>query len=95
MLFVFGFLLQIEFTFAKHKEKLWKSYGTYTSSLETDSSRRIYREYKLISNRKLCQVVHLLILRSDNYLEAVPPGRHVEVKMNIQGEIYSNTKLSA
>lgn len=78
--------LQIEFSFTKSTGKLWNSYGSRSVVRETKSIERIYREYKIVSNTVLCEGVHLLVVRAEDYMEIVPVGRHVEVKMKVMGK---------
>ena len=76
----------MNFSFTKKTGSLWKSYGTESTEYEVKSKERLYREYEVVSNSSLCKVVNLIVLRAKDYLEVIPIGRHLEVKMNVQGK---------
>lgn len=79
-------MLQVDFTFTKKIKDIWKSQGNHTLSRESITNKRTYREYKVLSNTLLCKLVNLLVLRATDFLELIPIGRHIEVKMNIMGK---------
>lgn len=56
------------------------------SLCELVANKRTYKEYKVLSNTPLGRLVHLLVLRAKDFLELIPIGRHVEVKMNVMGK---------
>lgn len=76
------------FTFTKRKVELWKSYGTQTVLRETNMDNRMYTEYEVLANIPLSKLVHLLVVRAKDFLQIIPIGRHVEVKMNVMGEYH-------
>ncbi|XP_043274618.1 cytochrome b5 reductase 4 isoform X2 [Venturia canescens] len=76
---------EIEFSFTKCTGKLWNSFGSRSVVRETKSIERVYKEYKVISNTELCEGVRLLVVRAEDYMEIVPVGRHVEVKLKVMG----------
>ncbi|KMQ94077.1 cytochrome b5 reductase 4 [Lasius niger] len=78
-------IMQVDFTFTKKIKDIWKSQGNHTLSRESITNKRTYREYKVLSNTLLCKLVNLLVLRATDFLELIPIGRHIEVKMNIMG----------
>jgi len=49
------------------------------------TDKRTYKEYEVLSNTPLCKLVNLLVLRTKDFLEVIPIGRHIEVKMNVMG----------
>jgi hypothetical protein len=49
------------------------------------TDKRTYKEYEVLSNTPLCKLVNLLVLRAKDFLEIIPIGRHIEVKMNVMG----------
>ncbi|KYN07523.1 Cytochrome b5 reductase 4 [Cyphomyrmex costatus] len=77
--------MQVDFTFTKKLKDIWKSQGNHTLSQESITNKRTYREYEIVSNTPLCNLVHFLVLRAKDFLEIIPVGRHIEVKMNIMG----------
>ncbi|KYN30574.1 Cytochrome b5 reductase 4 [Trachymyrmex septentrionalis] len=77
--------MQVDFTFTKKLKDIWKSQGNHTLSQESFTNKRTYKEYEVLSNTPLCKLIHLLVLRAKNFLEIIPVGRHIEVKMNIMG----------
>lgn len=79
--------MQIEFCFKKQDKKLWNSYGSRVVGTEKKEIGRIYRDWKVVSNKTLSESVNFLVLKADQYMEIVPVGRHVEVKMNVSGKI--------
>lgn len=79
-------MLQVDFTFTKKLKGIWKSQGNHTLSRESITNKRTYREYEVLSNTPLCKLVNLLVLRAKDFLELIPVGRHIEVKMNIMGK---------
>ncbi|XP_012247295.1 cytochrome b5 reductase 4 isoform X2 [Bombus impatiens] len=76
---------EMTFTFTKRKVELWKSYGTQTVLRETNMDNRMYTEYEVLANILLSKLVHLLVVRAKDFLQIIPIGRHVEVKMNVMG----------
>ncbi|XP_029176310.1 cytochrome b5 reductase 4 isoform X1 [Nylanderia fulva] len=78
-------IMQVDFTFTKKIKDIWKSQGNHTLSRESITNKRTYKEYKVLSNTLLCKLVNLLVLRATDFLELIPIGRHIEVKMNIMG----------
>lgn len=76
-------IMQVDFTFTKKIKDIWKSQGNHTLSRESITSKRTYKEYKVLSNTPLCKLVNLLVLRATDFLELIPIGRYVEVKMNV------------
>lgn len=79
-------MLQIDFTFTKKIKDIWKSQGNHTLSRESITNKRTYKEYKVLSNIPLCNLVNLLVLRATDFLELIPIGRYIEVKMNVMGK---------
>jgi len=79
-------MLQIDFTFTKKIKDIWKSQGNHTLSRESITNKRTYKEYKVLSNTPLCNLVNLLVLRATDFLELIPIGRYIEVKMNVMGK---------
>lgn len=79
-------MLQVDFTFTKKLKDIWKSQGNHTLSQESITNKRTYREYEVLSNTPLCKLVHFLVLRAKDFLEVIPVGKHIEVKMNIMGK---------
>lgn len=82
-------MLQVDFTFTKRIQNIWKSQGKLlqnTSSRGSVANKRTYKEYEVLSNTSICRLVNLLVLRAKDSLELIPIGRHVEVKMNIMGK---------
>jgi len=79
-------MLQVDFTFIKKLKDIWKSQGNHTLSQESVTNKRTYREYEVLSNTSLCKLVNLLVLRAKDFLELIPIGRHIEVKMNVMGK---------
>jgi len=79
-------MLQVDFTFIKKLKDIWKSQGSHTLSQESVTNKRTYREYEVLSNTSLCKLVNLLVLRAKDFLELIPIGRHIEVKMNVMGK---------
>ncbi|KAH0954678.1 hypothetical protein HN011_005271 [Eciton burchellii] len=77
--------MQVDFTFTKQIKDIWKIQGTHTSSRESMTDKRTYKEYEVLSNTPLCKLVNLLVLRAKDFLEIIPIGRHIEVKMNVMG----------
>ncbi|XP_033227137.1 cytochrome b5 reductase 4 isoform X2 [Belonocnema kinseyi] len=75
----------VDFIFKKKIGSLWKSFGTRSTEYETKNKERSYKQYEVVSNTSLCKVVHLMVLRARDYLELVPIGRHLEVKLNVLG----------
>lgn len=79
--------LQVEIVFKKKNRGIWKKYGSFSESRDkAESTKRTYNEYEVLENTPLCKVVHLLVLRADNYMQIVPPGRHVEAKLKVLGK---------
>ncbi|XP_072744852.1 cytochrome b5 reductase 4 isoform X2 [Anoplolepis gracilipes] len=78
-------IMQVDFTFIKKIKDIWKSQGDHTLSRESITNKRTYREYEVLSNTPLCKLVNLLVLRATHFLELIPIGRHIEVKMNVMG----------
>ncbi|XP_050472230.1 cytochrome b5 reductase 4 isoform X3 [Bombus huntii] len=76
---------EMTFTFAKRRIGLWKSYGNQTILRETNMDDRMYTEYEVLTNKPLSKLVHLLVVRAKDFLQVIPIGRHVEVKMNVMG----------
>jgi len=72
--------------FIKKLKDIWKSQGNHTLLQESVTNKRTYREYEVLSNTSLCKLVNLLVLRAKDFLELIPIGRHIEVKMNIMGK---------
>lgn len=79
-------MLQVDFTFTKKIKDIWKSQGNHTLLRESITNKRTYKEYKVLSNTPLCKIVNLLVLRATDFLELIPIGRHIEVKMNVMGK---------
>lgn len=79
--------MEIEFSFAKLNKKLWSSYGSRIIVNETKCIERNYREWEVINNISLNETVNLLVLRSKDFMEILPVGRHIEAKMNIMGNL--------
>lgn len=79
-------MLQVDFTLTKKIKNIWKSQGNHTLSRESITNKRTYKEYKVLSNTPLCTLVNLLVLRATDFLELIPIGRHIEVKMNVMGK---------
>lgn len=79
-------MLQIDFTFTKKIKDIWKSQGNHTLSRESITNKRTYKEYKVLSNTPLCKLVNLLVLHATDFLELIPIGRYIEVKMNVMGK---------
>lgn len=77
--------MQVDFTLTKKIKNIWKSQGNHTLSRESITNKRTYKEYKVLSNTPLCTLVNLLVLRATDFLELIPIGRHIEVKMNVMG----------
>ncbi|XP_011695461.1 PREDICTED: cytochrome b5 reductase 4 isoform X3 [Wasmannia auropunctata] len=77
--------MQVDFTFTKKLKDIWKSQGNHTLLQESSTNKRTYTEYEVLSNTPLCKLVNLLVLRAKDFLELIPVGRHIEVKMNIMG----------
>ncbi|XP_011339263.1 cytochrome b5 reductase 4 isoform X2 [Ooceraea biroi] len=77
--------MQVDFTFVKKIKDIWKSQGNHASSRESVISKRTYKEYEVLSNTPLCKLVHLLVVRAKDFVELIPIGRHIEVKMNVMG----------
>lgn len=77
--------MEVEFLFTKIERKLWNSYGSRTIGIEMKNYERFYRDWQVISNTSLCENVHILVLKADNYMEIIPVGRHVSIKMTIEG----------
>ncbi|XP_025988239.1 cytochrome b5 reductase 4 isoform X2 [Solenopsis invicta] len=77
--------MQVDFTFTKKFKDIWKSQGNHTLSRESITNKRTYKEYEVLSNTPLCKLVNLLVLRAKDFLELIPIGRHIEVKMNVMG----------
>ncbi|TGZ49629.1 cytochrome b5 reductase 4 isoform X1 [Temnothorax longispinosus] len=77
--------MQVDFTFTKRLKDIWKSQGNHTLSRESITNKRTYKEYEVLSNTPLCKLVNLLVLRAKDFLELIPVGRHIEVKMNVMG----------
>lgn len=75
--------MQVDFTFMKKLKDIWKSQGNHTLSRESITNKRTYKEYEVLSNTPLCKLVNLLVLRAKDFLELIPVGRHIEVKMNV------------
>ncbi|XP_070156131.1 cytochrome b5 reductase 4 isoform X2 [Polyergus mexicanus] len=78
-------IMQIDFTFTKKIKDIWKSQGNHTLLQESITNKRTYREYKVLSNTPLCKLVNFLVLRATDFLEVIPIGRYIEVKMNVMG----------
>ncbi|KAL6448132.1 hypothetical protein ACFW04_000269 [Cataglyphis niger] len=78
-------IMQVDFTFTKKIKDIWKSQGNHTLSRESCTNKRTYREYKVLSNTPLSKLVNLLVLCATDFLELIPIGRYVEVKMNVMG----------
>lgn len=78
--------MQVDFTFTKKIKNIWKSQGNHTLLRESITNKRTYKEYEVLSNTSLCKLVNLLVLRAEDFLELIPIGRHIEVKMNIMGK---------
>lgn len=78
--------MQIDFTFMKKLKDIWKSQGIHTLLRESTTNKRTYKEYEVLSNTPLCKLVNLLVLRAKDFLELIPVGRHIEVKMNVMGK---------
>lgn len=79
-------MLQVDFTFIKRVKDIWKFQGNHTLLRESSTNKRTYKEYEVLSNTPLCKLVNLLVLRAKDFLELIPVGRHIEVKMNIMGK---------
>ncbi|XP_011631411.1 cytochrome b5 reductase 4 isoform X2 [Pogonomyrmex barbatus] len=77
--------MQVDFTFTKKIKNIWKSQGSHTLLRESITNKRTYKEYEVLSNTSLCKLVNLLVLRTKDFLELIPAGRHVEVKMDVMG----------
>ena len=81
------FKLQIELNFKKKNRGIWKTYGTHKVSKEKLTvEKRHYTEYEVIENTKLCKYVHFMVLKAKDYMQIIPPGRHIEVKMDVMGK---------
>lgn len=78
--------IQVEFTFIKRDRTLWSNFGTQTVSREPNDNIPCYREYEVVSNEPLSNQVRMLILRSKDFAQVIPPGKHVKVKLNNLGE---------
>lgn len=76
---------EIQLLFKKRNKKIWTNYGSYMLNLEKLSEKREYNEFQVIKNINLNKLVHSLILRAQNFIQMVPPGKHLEVKGNIEG----------
>ncbi|XP_008547725.1 cytochrome b5 reductase 4 [Microplitis demolitor] len=74
---------EISFCFSKIIGGLWKSYGSRVTVSNTKRFEKDYRSWEVVSNTVLCEAVHLLVLKSNNYMEIMVTGRHVEAKMNV------------
>nr|XP_012235216.1 PREDICTED: cytochrome b5 reductase 4 isoform X1 [Linepithema humile]XP_012235225.1 PREDICTED: cytochrome b5 reductase 4 isoform X1 [Linepithema humile] len=77
--------MQVDFTLTKKLKNIWKSQGNHTISRDTITNKRTYKEYEVLSNSSLCKLVNLLVLRAKDFLELIPIGRHVEVKLDVMG----------
>ncbi|XP_053987077.1 cytochrome b5 reductase 4 isoform X1 [Hylaeus volcanicus] len=77
--------MEVDFTFTKKTKGIWKTQGSHTIWREPNNNSRTYKEYEVLTNTKLSELVHLLVLRAKDSLELVPVGRHVEAKMNVMG----------
>lgn len=87
-------MLQVDFTFTKKIKDIWKSEGNHIAlSRESCTNKRTYREYKVLSNTPLSKLVNLLVLRATDFLELIPIGRYVEVKMNVMGKYNNNIDI--
>ncbi|XP_011502582.1 PREDICTED: cytochrome b5 reductase 4 [Ceratosolen solmsi marchali] len=75
-----------EIVFKKKDKGIWKMQDiSIISNEKRNLSTRMYNKYEVLENTLLCKIIHLLILRAQNYIQVIPPGRHVEVKLNIMG----------
>lgn len=79
---------EISFCFSKIIGGLWKSYGSRVTVSNTKRFEKDYRSWEVVSNTVLCEAVHLLVLKSNNYMEIMVTGRHVEAKMNVMGNLF-------
>ncbi|KAG7209531.1 hypothetical protein KM043_015613 [Ampulex compressa] len=77
--------MQVDFTFTKRSKEIWKSQGNHTLSREPNSNKRTYKEYEVLANNPLSNIVHMLVLRAKDFLELIPIGRHLEAKMDVMG----------
>lgn len=77
---------EISFSFSKKIGTLWKSYGSRTVVSYTRKTERDYREWEVVSNKLLAKDVHLLVLKSTNYIEIIETGQHMEARMNVMGK---------
>ncbi|KOX68616.1 Cytochrome b5 reductase 4 [Melipona quadrifasciata] len=73
--------MQVDFTFLKQEKMPWINYGIQMIMRET-STARLFREYEVVANILLSNLVHLLVLRAKDFLQIITPGRHVIVKLN-------------
>ncbi|XP_044597379.1 cytochrome b5 reductase 4 isoform X4 [Cotesia glomerata] len=76
---------EISFNFSKKIGTLWKSYGSRTVVSYTKKTERDYRDWEVVSNKLLAEDVHLLVLKSTNYIEIIETGQHMEARMNVMG----------
>ncbi|KAJ8679441.1 hypothetical protein QAD02_015228 [Eretmocerus hayati] len=77
-------LPEVQIVFKKKERGTWKSYGTSKTTQEkTDRAKRAYNKYEVLENTPLCKTVHRLVLRSQDFMQLIPPGRHVDAKMNV------------
>ena len=77
--------MQVEFTFTKIEKRPWPNFGQQVVCREDDSDR-VFVEYEVVANEPLSNLVHLLVVRAKNYLQILPIGRHVIVKLTDVGK---------
>lgn len=77
--------MEMDFAFTKQVHDVWKSQGNQTITKETNTNNRTYTEYELVTNKPLSKLVHMLVFRAKDFLQVVPIGKHVEIKMNVMG----------
>jgi hypothetical protein len=67
---------------------IWKKHKiSLVSNEKKDLTKRTFNKYEVLENTQLCKIIHFLVLRAQNYIQLVPPGKHVEVKLNLMGKI--------
>ncbi|KOX69472.1 Cytochrome b5 reductase 4 [Melipona quadrifasciata] len=73
--------MKAEFTFTKREKRPWMNYGFQSMGMST-GNLRVYREYQVVSNEPLSNLIHLLVVRAKEFVQIVPIGRYVQVQLD-------------
>ncbi|KAK1120128.1 hypothetical protein K0M31_012852 [Melipona bicolor] len=75
--------MKAEFTFTKREKRPWLNYGTHVLVDAMDPGLEL-REYQVVSNERLSNLIHLLVVRPKDFLQIVPIGRHVIAQLSLR-----------